>query len=69
MKPILEEIARQHPEYGLPRIMADLREVHDCVVNHKVVERLLRLWDLRIIRGTRKRRPSGIRKAILEVGG
>jgi len=49
--------------------MADLREVHDCVVNHKVVERLLRLWDLRIIRGTRKRRPSGIRKAILEVGG
>jgi len=49
--------------------MADLREVHDCAVNHKVVERLLRLWDLRIIRGTRKRRPSGIRKAILEVGG
>lgn len=68
LKPILEDIARQHPEYGLPRIMAELREVHDCAVNHKVVERLLRLWDLRIIRGTRKRRPSGIRKAILEVG-
>jgi len=68
LKPILEEIARQHPEYGLPRIMAELREVHDCAVNRKVVERLLRLWDLRIIRGIRKRRPGGIRKAILEVG-
>ena len=68
LKPILEEIAREHPEYGLPRIVAELREVYDCGVNHKVVERLLRLWDLRIMRGTRQPRPSGIRKAILEVG-
>ncbi len=48
--------------------MAELREVYDCGVNHEVVERLLRLWDLRIVRGTRRRKPSGIRKAILEVG-
>ena len=68
LKPILEEIARKHPEYGLPRIMPELREVYDCGVNHKVVERLLRLWDLRILRGTRQRKPSGIRKAILKVG-
>jgi len=68
LKPILEEIAREHPKYGLPRIMAELREVYDCGVNHKVVERLLRLWDLRIMRGTRRRKPSGVRKAILEVG-
>jgi transposase InsO family protein len=68
LKSILEESARQHPEYGRPRIMAELRKVYDCTVNHKVVERLLRLWDLRIIRGTRQRKPSGIRKAILEVG-
>jgi putative transposase len=68
LKPILEEIAREHPKYGLPRIMAELREVYDCGVNHKVVERLLRLWDLRILRGTRQRKPSGIRKAILQVG-
>jgi transposase InsO family protein len=68
LKGILEEIAREHPEYGLPRIMAELREVYDCGVNHKVIERLLRLWDLRIMRGTRRRKPSGIRKAILEVG-
>jgi putative transposase len=68
LKPILEAIAREHPEYGLPRIMVELREVYGCGVNHKVVERLLRLWDLRILRGTRRPTPSGIYKAILEVG-
>ena len=68
LRSILEEIARDHHEYGLPRIMAELQEVYDCGVNHKVVERLLRLWHLRIMRGTRRRKPSGIRKAILEVG-
>lgn len=68
LKPILEAIAREHPEYGLPRIMVELREVYNCGVNHKVVERLLRLWDLRILRGARRPTPSGIYKAILEVG-
>jgi hypothetical protein len=68
LKPILGAIARDHPEYGLPRIMAELREVYDCSVNHKVVERLLRLWDLRILRGTRHPRSSGIYEAILAVG-
>jgi len=68
LKPILETIAREHPEYGLPRIMVELREVYSCGVNHKVVERLLRLWDLRILRGARRPTPSGIYKAILEVG-
>ena len=43
LKQILEEIARQQPEYGLPRTMVELREIHDCVVNQKVVERLMRL--------------------------
>ena len=63
-----EEIAPEHPECGLSRIMAELREVHDCAVKHKVVERLLRLSDLHTIRGTRQRRPGGIRNAIPEVG-
>ena len=69
LKPILEAIARKYPEYGLPRIMVELREVHHCYVNHKVVERLLGLWDLSILRGTRRRKPSGVQRAILEAGG
>jgi putative transposase len=68
LRPVLEAIAREYPEYGLPRIMTELRDVHRCHVNHKVVERLLGQWDLRILRGTRRRKPSGVYKAILEAG-
>ncbi len=68
LKPILETIARKYPEYGLPRIMPELRDVYHIDVNHKVVERLLRLWDLSILRGTRRRKPSGVYQAILEAG-
>jgi len=31
--PILEEIARAHPEYGVPRIMPELRDEHHIDVN------------------------------------
>jgi len=68
LRRILETIARKYPEYGLPRIMVELREVHRCHINHKVVERLLGLWDFCILRGARRRKPSGIQRAILEVG-
>jgi putative transposase len=69
LRPILEAIARKYPEYGLPRIMAELRDVYHCHVNCKVVEWLLSLWDLSILRGTRRRKPSGVQRAILEAGG
>ena len=68
LRPILEAIAREYPEYGLPRIMVELRDAYQCHVNHKVVERLLGLWDLCILRGTRRRKPSGVQQAILEAG-
>ena len=66
--PILEEIAREHPEYGLPRIMPELRESHRCNVNHKVVERLLGMRDLRILRSVHRPRPSSIQRAIVAAG-
>jgi putative transposase len=50
--PILDEIARKHPEYGVPRIMPELREEYAVGTNHKVIERLLRIWDLVILRST-----------------
>jgi putative transposase len=68
LRSILETIARKSPEYGLPRMMVELREVYHCQVNHKVIERLLGLWDLRILRGARRRKPSGVQRAILEAG-
>lgn len=66
--PILDEIARNHPEYGVPRIMPELRDVYHIDVNHKVVERLLGIWDLSILRNTHRPRPSSVQKTITEVG-
>ena len=68
LRPILEEIARDHPEYGVPRIMPELRDEHNVDVNHKVVERLLGTWDLSILRSAHRPRPSSIQRAITEAG-
>jgi transposase InsO family protein len=64
----LQEIARQHPAYGWPRVTVELRETYGHLVNHKVVQRLLNVWDLRLIRSTHRPRPSQIRQAIRAVG-
>jgi len=66
--PVLEEIARDHPEYGARRIMPELRDEYHIGVNHKVVERLLGMWDLAILRSTHRPRPSTVRKVIIEAG-
>jgi hypothetical protein len=65
--PVLETIARKHPEYGVPRIMPELRE-QGYAVNHKVIERLLGLWDLLILRSTHRPKPSSVQQAIIEAG-
>jgi putative transposase len=64
----LEEIARDHPEYGYRRTTPELRETYGYPINHKVVQRLHRAWDLPLIRGTRAPKPSGIRKVIMAAG-
>lgn len=67
--PVLHTIAREHPAYGRPRITVELRETHGYHVNHKVVQRLLRLWELRLLRNTRSPKPSSIRQVIVAAGG
>ena len=52
---LLEEIARAHPAYGIPRIAAELRDTYDQVINHKVVQRLLQLWDVALLRSVQAR--------------
>jgi len=64
----LEQIARQHPEYGYRRTTTELREAYDVLINHKVVPKLHRLWDLQLLRTTRRPKPSGIREAIEAAG-
>jgi putative transposase len=66
--PDLDEIVRQHSAYGWPRITVELRETYGHCVNHKVVQRLLNVWDLRLIRSTHRPRPSRIREVIQAAG-
>ena len=68
LRPVLDEIARRHPEYGILRTVEELRDRYGYQINHKVVQRLHRLWDLRLLRSTRRPRPSKVRQVIVEVG-
>lgn len=68
LRPDLEEVARQHPEYGILRTTAELRDDYGHLVNHKVVQRLHQLWNLRLLRSTRRPKPSQVRQAIVEAG-
>ena len=67
--PDLKAIAREHSAYGYRRVTVELREACGHVVNHKVVQRLHQLYELRLLRSTRAPKPSGIRQVILAAGG
>lgn len=68
LQPALEEIARQHTEYGYRRTTTELHETYQEHVNHKVVQRLHQLWGLALLRTTRAPKPSGIRQVIVAAG-
>jgi putative transposase len=65
---MLDEIARQHPEYGYRRTTTELQETYQEQVNHKVVQRLHQLWGLTLMRKTRVPKPSGLRQVIVAAG-
>ena len=50
IRPILEDVLREHPSYGIPRITPELVERYGRRINHKVIQELLHLWDLSMIR-------------------
>ncbi len=64
----LEQIARRHPGYGYRRAGPELREHLGHPVNHKVLRRLKRCWDLPLLRATRTPKRSGIQQAIHAAG-
>lgn len=68
IKPFVEKIIRKHPEYGRPRITRDLNETYGLEINHKVVGKLLRCWDLALLRAARGTEPSPVEMAIKEAG-
>lgn len=68
LKDPLFAIADELPEYGYRRAADELSEKVGRSINHKVVQRLNRAWDLTVFRGTPAPRPSGIRRLITEAG-
>jgi len=68
VRPLLEKIARQHPAYGIPRVTAELHDTYGQAINHKVVQQLLKLWDLTLLRSARAPKPSRVRQVIVAVG-
>lgn len=68
LKSLIEKIIDQYPDYGYRKIKVELEETYGQVVNHKVLLRLLRLWDLRLLRSARNTEKSEVRKSIQEAG-
>jgi transposase InsO family protein len=68
LRPVVEEVVRQHPAYGIRRVTAELRARYPQVVNHKVVARLLQLWELALLRSTHAPSPSPIQRTIAAAG-
>jgi transposase InsO family protein len=68
IRPILEDVLREHPSYGIPRITPELADRYGRWINHKVIQELLHLWDLSLLRKAKKPRPGIIRQAILAAG-
>lgn len=68
LRPILEKIARQHPEYGYRRTQKELAEVYGYAHGTELVRQLHKRWHLRILHSTRRSEPSQVRQAIHEAG-
>ena len=69
LKPKLDEIIDEHPGYGRDKIKTELEENHGLTVNHKVITKLLRIWDIKLARAARSSEPSPVRQAISEASG
>ncbi|KXB06163.1 hypothetical protein AKJ52_02495 [candidate division MSBL1 archaeon SCGC-AAA382C18] len=69
LKPKLDEIIDTHNGYGIPRIKTELEESYGLVVNHKVLRRLFKTWEMKLSRAARSTNQSPVRSAIKEASG
>jgi len=67
LKKPLMKIARKHSEYGYRKVVSALEEM-GIALNHKVVQKLQKHWELPLIRRIRKPSVSAIRKVIDQLG-
>ena len=69
LKDDLLEVAEKHPEYGYRRTTAELKLEYGHQVNHKLVAKLNRCWELPIIRKVKKPKPNIVTKTIKQAKG
>ncbi|MBS3788762.1 transposase [Candidatus Bipolaricaulota bacterium] len=58
LKPKLDEIIDENPDYGRPKIKTEQQESYGLTVNHKVIAKLLQMWDVKLARAARTTEPS-----------
>lgn len=68
LRPLLEEIARNHPEYGYRRTREELAEVYGYDHGKELIRKLHQRWHLRILHHTRRSPTSPLRQAISQAG-
>lgn len=68
LKAPMLRIASAFPEYGYRRSTDELSERVGHPVNHKVVQRLARIWGLSALRRPRSPRTSAVRRTIAAAG-
>lgn len=62
------EIIDDHPEYGRPRITPEIEDRFETTINHKVVEKLLRHWEIQLKSNARKTGKSPVEEVIEAAG-
>jgi putative transposase len=68
IKKIVRLIIEENPAYGYRRILSELRDTHKIIINHKPLERLLKLWGLSLKRYIKAPEKSGILKILRFLG-
>lgn len=60
LKNLIKQIIENNPAYGFRRIQAELKDKHQIKINHKPLQRLLKLWGLSLRRNIKISAKSGI---------
>lgn len=68
LKNLIKHIIDNNPAYGFRRIQAELKDRHQIILNHKPLQRLLKLWGLSLRRNIKAPDKSGIQEILDYLG-
>ena len=68
LKNLIKKIIDNNPAYGFRRIQAELKDKHKIILNHKPLQRLLKLWGLSLRRHIKTPDKSGIQEILDYLG-